>query len=409
MSTSKCVETAGETKGYWVCLLLLFLGGPLLAAGPDTTGLVLYLPMENAQNPIDASGDPTTVTVLGTLSLADGQLGTRGLAFNGNPANRLEIAHAPKLEGMSALTIEAWAYPQNIASHEGMAIVSKRIANQNGDAYNLFIWTGQIIEARVNAGGAVNSTTVLQNDNWYHIAYVFDAQAAAGEKAKLYVNGVLEDSGDHTATAAQGSNGGGAPVWIGELDSARGFPWDGILDEIGIWDIALTGDDVNLLMSKTKMQLLNKGAASNPTPADGAEDVLRTTDLGWTAGEFAATHNVYFGPSPEDVNAARPTALIAEGLGRDVTGVDVGALDFGQIYYWRVDEVNGAPDFAVLEGDLWSFTVEPIAYPVTGIVATSNGDFDAGAGPENTIDGSGLNAADQHSTEAGDMWVAYAP
>lgn len=139
MSTSKCVETAGETKGYWVCLLLLFLGGPLLAAGPDTTGLVLYLPMENAQNPIDASGDPTTVTVLGTLSLADGQLGTRGLAFNGNPANRLEIAHAPKLEGMSALTIEAWAYPQNIASHEGMAIVSKRVANQNGDAYNLFI------------------------------------------------------------------------------------------------------------------------------------------------------------------------------------------------------------------------------------------------------------------------------
>ncbi len=410
MGTSKCVGTVRDHRGYWGCLLLLLLlASPLLAAGPDTTGLVLYLPMESAANPVDASADPTTVTVLGTLSLADGQLGTQGLAFNGDPANRLEVAHAPKLEGMSALTIEAWAYPQNIASHEGMAIVSKRIANQNADAYNLFIWTGQHLEARVNAGGGVNSTTALQNNTWYHIAYVFDAQAAAGEKAKLYVNGVLEGSGDHTATAAQGSNGGGAPIWIGELDSARGFPWDGILDEIGIWDIALTSDDVNLLMSKTKMQLLNKGAASNPTPADGAEDVVRTTDLGWTAGEFVATHNVYFGPSREDVNAATSAALIAEGLARDVTSVDVGTLEFGQTYYWRVDEVNGAPDFAVLEGDVWSFTVEPVAYPIESIVAASNGIADEVSVAQKTVDGSGIDGDDRHSIDSEDMWLADPP
>ncbi|NLZ04483.1 MAG: hypothetical protein GXY19_04875 [Phycisphaerae bacterium] len=409
MCTPRRFWNTRSGRPHWGCVLLLLFNTALMAAGPDTAGLVLYLPMESALNPIDASANPTTVTVLGSLSAADGQLGTRGLAFNGDPANRLEIAHAPKLEGMSTLTIEAWAFPQNIASHEGMAIVSKRIANQNGDAYNLFIWTGQRLEARVNATGGINSTTVLQNDTWYHIAYTFDAQAATGQKTKLYVNGILEATGDHTATAAQGSNGGGAPVWVGELDAARGFPWDGVLDEIGIWNIALTEEDVSLLMVQTKAKMLSGGIASNPMPPDGSDDILRSTDLSWTAGEYAATHDVYFGLSREDVNAAAPAAVVAQGLARDVDSVDVGYLDFGRTYYWRVDEVNGAPDFAVLKGDVWSFTVEPIAYPVENVLATSNGISDAVSTAQRTVDGSGINDDNQASIESGDMWLATPP
>ncbi len=409
MYTPRRFRNTRSGRPHWGCVLLLLVNTALMAAGPDTAGLVLYLPMESAESPIDASANPTTVTVLGSLSPADGQLGTRGLAFNGDPANRLEIAHASKLEGMATLTIEAWAFPQNIASHEGMAIVSKRTANQNADAYNLFIWTGQRLEARVNAAGGINSTTVLQNDTWYHIAYTFDAQAATGQKTKLYVNGVLEATGDHTATAAQGSNGGGAPVWIGELDAARGFPWDGVLDEIGIWDIALTEADVNLLMVQTKAKMLSGGIASNPIPADGSDDVQRSIDLAWTAGEYAATHSVYFGLSREDVNAASPAARIAQGLARDVDSVDVEYLDFGRTYYWRVDEVNGAPDFAVLEGDVWSFTVEPIAYPVENVLATSNGISDAVSTAQRTVDGSGIDDDDQASIESGDMWLATPP
>jgi len=405
MCMSNCFRNARPGKVHWGCVLLLLLNTTLMAAGPDPEGLVLYLPCEDAQNPIDASFDPTTPVVEGSLGLADGQFGTNGLAFDGNNANRIAVTHAPKLEGMSTLTIEAWALPQNIASHEGMCIVSKRNANQDGDAYNLFIWTGQIVEARVNAGGAVNSTTALQDNTWYHIAYVFDAQANAGEQTKIYINGVLENSGDHTASTAQGSNGGGAPVWIGELDAARNFPWDGVLDEIGIWNIALTDEDINLLMTQSKMQLLRGDLAWNPIPADGADEVLITTDLAWAPGEYAVTHNVYFGPSWEDVNTADPTALIAEGLARDVNSVDVGELEFGQTYYWRVDEVNGAPDFAVIEGDIWSFTAERFAYAIENVVATSNATYEASAAPENTVNGSGLNADDQHSTVAGDMFL----
>ncbi len=85
MCISGCLATTKLNQVHWGCVLLLLVNTALMAAGPDTAGLVLYLPMARAESPIDASANPTTVTVLGSLSAADGQLGTRGLAFNGDP------------------------------------------------------------------------------------------------------------------------------------------------------------------------------------------------------------------------------------------------------------------------------------------------------------------------------------
>ena len=69
-----------------------------------------------------------------------------------------------------------------------------------------------------------------------------------------------------------------------------------------------------------------------------------------------------------------------------------GLLEIGQTYYWRIDEVNAAPDNTIFKGDVWSFTAEPLAYPIEAVVATSNGTSEAGVGPEKTVDGSGLSA-----------------
>ena len=118
---------------------------------------------------------------------------------------------------------------------------------------------------------------------------------------------------------------------------------------------------------------------------------------------MAATHDVYFGTSFDDVNDGGET-LVSQGQSA-ATFDPEGALEFGATYYWRVDEVNSAPDNTVFRGDVWSFTAEPFAYSVTNIVATTNATSDVGAGPENTINGSGINSADQHSVESTDMWV----
>ncbi|MDI6451011.1 discoidin domain-containing protein [Anaerobaca lacustris] len=146
-----------------------------------------------------------------------------------------------------------------------------------------------------------------------------------------------------------------------------------------------------------------------PSPANDAVDVPRDVVLSWKPAPDAATHDVYFGTSFDDVNAASRSNPMGVLLSQDQTGTTFdapGMLDFSTTYYWRVDEVNGAPDFAIFKGPIWSFTAEPFAYPVANILATSNVASDDGAGPQNTVNGSGLNAADQHSTTSTDMWLA---
>jgi len=154
--------------------------------------------------------------------------------------------------------------------------------------------------------------------------------------------------------------------------------------------------------------LPRRDLAVDPDPVDGATDVWRDADLGWTPGAFAQTHDIYLGTAFDDVNNASRTSPMDVLVSQGQTGTtyDPGRLEFGQTYYWRIDEVNAAPDNTIFKGAVWSFTAEPFAYPVENVIATSNGTSEAAAGAENTVNGSGLNANDQHSTTSTDMWLA---
>jgi hypothetical protein len=145
-----------------------------------------------------------------------------------------------------------------------------------------------------------------------------------------------------------------------------------------------------------------KGALA-PTPDNEAVDVPRDLTLNWKAGPFAATHNVYLDTSFDDVNDAAPGQAVSQGqTGTTFQPADL--LEFGRTYYWRVDEANAPPSSTVIKGNVWSFTVEPYAYPITAVTATASS-AQVGMGPEKTIDGSGLTG-DLHGTEPTSMWLS---
>ncbi|MCH8121349.1 MAG: hypothetical protein IIC00_16690, partial [Planctomycetes bacterium] len=150
---------------------------------------------------------------------------------------------------------------------------------------------------------------------------------------------------------------------------------------------------------------IEKELSNNPSPANGAEDVPRDVVFSWEPGEFAAPtngHKVYFGESFNDVNDA------TGGVAQDANSyTPAQRLDFGTTYYWRIDEVNAPPTSQIeFKGEVWSFTTEPIAYPVENITATASSTHQADAGPENSINGLGLDANDLHSIEPADMWLS---
>ena len=64
-------------------------------------------------------------------------------------------------------------------------------------------------------------------------------------------------------------------------------------------------------------------AAAAPNPADKATDVARDVTLGWTAGKYAATHDVYVGLSSADVNNASRTAPLGVLAGQDQSDGDL--------------------------------------------------------------------------------------
>ncbi len=147
--------------------------------------------------------------------------------------------------------------------------------------------------------------------------------------------------------------------------------------------------------------------ALNPNPVYGAADVIRDVVLSWTAGQFADKHNVYLGTNFDDVNNAGLGSPQLVGPAEDANSYNAGRLEFDQTYYWRIDEVNAPPDSTVFKGPVWSFTAESFAYPIPGesITATASSQAE-GQGPENTVNGSGLDDNDLHSTESADMWLS---
>jgi len=114
---------------------------------------------------------------------------------------------------------------------------------------------------------------------------------------------------------------------------------------------------------RTPKQLIPQAAlsppvkASAPKPGNGATGTSLTPVLTWNPGDFAASHEVYFGVDAQAVKNAGKTSPEYKGsktLGNE--SYSPGKLAWQTTYYWRVDEVNTVNPNSPWVGNLWSFT-----------------------------------------------------
>ena len=106
--------------------------------------------------------------------------------------------------------------------------------------------------------------------------------------------------------------------------------------------------------------------AKEPSPESGAIHADTWVNLSWTPGDYAVSHDVYFGDNPNDVNEATRDSELFRG-NQDLTFYTAGFPGFaypdglvnGTTYYWRIDEVNDADPGSPWKGELWSFLVPP--------------------------------------------------
>ena len=353
----------------------------------------------------DSSGKENDGIFVGSPTPVPGKVGTGALALG--PSIYINIdSVADDVQGAADITLNGWV-------KTATTVKTYWIACNTGTGGNVVLFA---IDATLGGvsyiydGGTstrdIPSMNPVNDNQWHMLTYV-----KSGSVGTHYVDGVVQ--GTHTVSYAPFSSN---DLWsIGqEWDTATPsdfFSDAGQVDEVAIWRRALTIDEiVKIYNAGNGMSLLRQPVASSPNPADESTDVPRDVVISWTPGKFADKHDVYFGTTFNDVNNASRTnplgVLVSQG---QTTGTydPAGLLDFGQTYYWRIDEVNAPPDYTVFKGETWQFTVELFVYPIAGssIIATASSSNSPAEGPENTFNGSGLDGNDQHSVELARIYL----
>ena len=368
-------------------LLISLVLGLACSASAD---LILHWTLDETSGAVanDSSGNGRNGTVDGTPDWVAGQV--RGALDMDGSSDGITLEETI-VEG--TCTVAIWMMPRNLPYGSDYRSIFHDRAWNTGSVHGHLRANTSLINFDTNGGGGVTATTVCVSDEWYHALASFDLSTS---EVNLYVNGVLEATGTGLTSSVYIG-----PLTFGAWNSNRYF--DGIFDDIRIYDHAVTAEEVPGIMAGSAQEL-----AADPSPADEQIDVWRDSVLEWGSGKYANTHNVYFGTVFDDVNNASTAnglgVLVSEGQSENT--FDAGILDFDQTYYWRVDEVNSAPDRTVFKGAVWSFTAEPFSIPVETITATASSSHSADMGPGNTIGGVGLNELDQHSTDGTTMWLS---
>jgi len=383
---------------FFVSVLGLFLGGTASAE------LVGWWKLDETSGTItqDSSGNGLNGTCQGNVAWVAGKVG--GAWQGDGTGDYIRVPHNPILMIQNAITVSAWLNHQAAPADQ---VICKSAGTGTGWQSNYAIRLDNEGPRRINwrgrntANQSLTSTGLLPQNEWAHVACTFDMGAGLN---KIFINGVLDSENASTLPL----NPGDGDLFIGAdqypANTARWW-FQGMLDDVRIYDEALTQEQIAVVM---RGGVLDAGAASSPDPADKAADVQRDVVLSWTPGPFAATHDVYFGTSFADVNSAGTTSPLLLSRTQAGSTYDPGRLDIGQSYFWRIDEVNAPPSSTVFKGDVWSFTVEPVAYaiPGAGITAAASSSWSSSSEPQKTVDGSGLNASDLHSTNLEHMWLS---
>jgi prepilin-type N-terminal cleavage/methylation domain-containing protein len=165
-------------------------------------------------------------------------LGQNGnaLQFNGF-SNNILVNNSSNLNFSTSMSVSAWI-KWNINPSTGLAYAT--IVNKNGDSQYRLQHNGTNSKfefgIKTNTGGTyVTSLISPVIGVWYHLVGTWD-----GNLIKLYVDSVLQQTG----TRGGSIPGSSVPVKIGSSSSdARWF--NGIIDEVCLWDKALSQEEVN--------------------------------------------------------------------------------------------------------------------------------------------------------------------
>lgn len=214
----------------------------------DDTGPVAYWPLD------DAMYDPCTLTAVDEIAGNDGTLTnmTSGdwseglfdgaLEFDGVD-DRVEIPSSSSLDISGEMSLSLWFYKlgSNGASHYSHLAGINQCGGITGDAYFMKSQNNDTLTLGVAYGGSLvemTGTASVSKNQWHHVVGVF----VPGSSMTLYLDGKLYTSRDSGVPAAIEVTD--ANFTLGDIYNCSGYGLNGLLDEIQLYDRALSESEV---------------------------------------------------------------------------------------------------------------------------------------------------------------------
>jgi len=331
---------SGKLTYLVVCFFLVLS----FSKGAESATMVAHWRLDN--DATDSAGDIDGTLMNDPVFTTDAIVGSHALVLESSRSQYVDFGNPQELpDGISPRSMCGWAMTDTIASGW------RWIAAYGSEGTGLAMFIG--MSGTSLYGGGYGDDIFVSGfwdvGVWHHICLTYD-----GSIARLYADG------DEVNNATKNWNLVLNRAHIGQQVNNYSEFWDGMVDDVRIYDYALSPAEVKRLATLPK--------ATKPSPADG--DIYPDTwaSLSWSLGGYAVSHDVYLGENFVDVNdGTGGTFQGNQGTTYFIVGFPGNPYPDGLIpgttYYWRIDEVNDLDPNSPWKGDVWSFTVpSKIAY-----------------------------------------------
>jgi len=201
------------------------------------TGLVLWLQFDEKRGNIvyDQSGFGNNGTIYGATFVNSPFL--YALSFDGVD-DYVSVPHSASLNISGPITILAWVYVTKLN-------VDQKICGKQSPGYKLGIYTNNKVEFEIRDPSGtyyfnrnVAGGTVLEANKWYFVGGWWD-----GSEIRSIVNGNFERPYSYTGSMGTTTN----PLVIGREPFSSGYYFNGIIDEVRIYNRALSDEEIKQL------------------------------------------------------------------------------------------------------------------------------------------------------------------
>jgi len=230
------------------------------------SGTILYLSFNEGSGQVvkDLSGNGNDGKLQGETKWVDGKFG-KALQFDGK-TSYVDIATSKSLGFSKAVTVEAWV-KSNVDHVSYTGLIRKGL--HAADRPNFFMLQikpdgpagadlVQLVYSHAsNDNDYVDSKTGLDVGKWYHLAGVIDP---AGGKMTLYFNGI---SDVEKVIPADDLKPDENPLYVGRGHNGAIEIFNGVIDEVIIYNKALTANEIKEDMAGINLAVLPEGKLAN--------------------------------------------------------------------------------------------------------------------------------------------------